>query len=103
MNETKTTMDYIIQELNETIVDQAIEIKNLKQELNELRNELHHLYGMVEEELEEELPSWVWESPDGGKTLYRRKMGSPVSSREEISKEELPSYFTDSTNTLNIP
>lgn len=92
-------MDYIIQELQETIVDQAVEIKNLKQELNELRNELYEM----EEELEEELPSWVYESPDGGKTIYRRKMGSPVSSREEISKEQIPSYFTDSTNTLNIP
>lgn len=58
-------MDYTIQELHETIVDQAVEIKKLKQELNELRNELHHLYGMEE--------------------------------------EQLPSYFIDSTNTLNIP
>ena len=93
-------MEYIIQELHETIVDQAIEIKNLKEEINYLRT-------VISESDTEEVDTtrYIYESPDNGKTIFRRVAGEPVSSREQITEEELPSYqyFADSTNTLNIP
>jgi hypothetical protein len=35
---------------------------------------------------------WIYESPDGGKTIYRRRPGSPVKSRVQINVEDLPTF-----------
>ena len=32
---------------------------------------------------------WIYESPDGGKTIYRRKIGAPIESREKYVQENL--------------
>ena len=36
--------------------------------------------------------NFIYESPDGGETIYRRRSGAPAQSREQIREEDLPTY-----------
>ena len=40
---------------------------------------------------------WIYESPDGGKTVTRRKMGADLSTREQVLVDELPTWTTNHT------
>jgi hypothetical protein len=65
--------------LRQIITEQTIEIHQLKKRI-ELLTSTNWADG------------WVYESPDKGKTVYRRRPGSPVQSRVQIDVEDLPSY-----------
>ena len=36
---------------------------------------------------------WIYESPDGGKTIYRRKIGAPIESREKYVQGKSEHYY----------
>lgn len=48
---------------------------------------------MEQQELFKRETAWVYESPDGGKTIYRRKLMDPHYKRELV--EELDNEFKD--------
>ena len=39
------------------------------------------------------MKGWIYESPDGGKTITRRKMGADVSTREILTNEQQLKLF----------
>lgn len=47
----------------------------------ELGSKVRHLYG-----LDVEKPIWIYESPDKGRTIYRRMIGTPHLERELIKE-----------------
>lgn len=66
--------------------DKRFELKNkinviLNSEIREQKS--YQEYGSMEDTQEQ--TSYIFESPDGGKTVYRRKMGEPHDKRELIS------------------
>jgi hypothetical protein len=66
--------------------DKRFELKNkiniiLNSEIREQKS--YQEYGSMEDTQEQ--ASYIFESPDGGKTIYRRKMGEPHDKRELIS------------------
>ena len=66
--------------------DKRFEIKNKINEIlnSEIREQKSYQdYGACEENTEDS--SYIFESPDGGKTIYRRKLGEPHDKRELIS------------------
>ena len=40
-------------------------------------------------------PAWIYESPDGGKTITRRKMGKDVSEREVLTDKQQLKLFNN--------
>tara|TARA_B100001057_G_scaffold482759_1_gene558621 strand:+ start:1173 stop:1415 length:243 start_codon:yes stop_codon:yes gene_type:complete len=40
-------------------------------------------------------PAWIYESPDGGKTITRRKMGEDVSEREVLTDKQQLKLFNN--------
>ena len=40
---------------------------------------------------------YIYESPDGGKTVTRRKMGADLSTRKQVLVDELPKWTTNHT------
>ena len=40
-------------------------------------------------------PAWIYESPDGGKTITRRKMGQDVSEREVLTDKQQLKLFNN--------
>jgi len=65
--------------LRQIIANQTIEIHQLKKRIDVITNSD---WG----------DGYTYESPDGGETVYRRRVGSPVQSRVQINVEDLPSY-----------
>lgn len=66
--------------------DKRFEIKNKINEIlnSEIREQKSYQdYGAYEEKTEDS--SYIFESPDGGKTIYRRKLGESHDKRELIS------------------
>ena len=69
--------------------DKRFEIKNHINEISgsELREQKSYEdYKVPDKNLEEE-NKWIYESPDGGKTVYRRPFGAPHDKREIIGNE----------------
>jgi hypothetical protein len=42
---------------------------------------------------------WIYESPDHGTTVYRRKFGDATMKREEITYDVIDDYYTDLENS----
>jgi len=40
-------------------------------------------------------PAWIYESPDGGKSITRRKMGEDVSEREVLTDKQQLKLFNN--------
>ena len=64
----------------------------------ELGEKVRQLYWLQQENFfKEDDRSWIYESPDGGKTVTRRKMGADLSTREQVLVDELPKWTTNHT------
>ena len=97
------------------MVELISENKQLKDQLSHTNQELDGIYHIIDatpndrelgkrvreyywshtEEVEEDEPVYIYESPDNGKTLYRRKFGDYATNREQVEEvvddlEELP-------------
>lgn len=71
--------------LRQIIANQTIEIHQLKKRIDVITNSD---WG----------DGYTYESPDGGETVYRRRIGSPVQSRVQVNVEDIPTYSV-SNNT----
>lgn len=68
-------------------------VKILKQIISEQTIEIHQLKKRIDLMSDTDwADGWIYESPDGGKTVYRRRPGSPVQSRVQINVEDLPTF-----------
>ena len=60
----------------------------------ELGEKVRQLYWLQQENFfKEDDRSWIYESPDGGKTVTRRKMGADVSTRETLTDSQQLQLF----------
>ena len=60
----------------------------------ELGEKVRQLYWLQQENFfKEDDRSWIYESPDGGKTVTRRKMGADVSTRETLTDSQQLELF----------
>ena len=60
----------------------------------ELGSKIRELYWLQQENFfKYDDSSWIYESPDGGKTVTRRKMGADVSTREILTNEQQLKLF----------
>ena len=60
----------------------------------ELGSKIRELYWLQQENFfKYDDRSWIYESPDGGKTVTRRKMGADVSTREILTNEQQLKLF----------
>jgi len=74
-------------------------VKQLKQIIAEQAIEIHQLKTRIETMTTTDWgDGWIYESPDKGKTIYRRRTGSPVSSRVQINVSDLPTYTYNDGN-----
>lgn len=78
-------------------------VKQLKQLIAEQAIEIHQLKKRIETMTTTDWgDGWIYESPDKGETVYRRRTGSPVSSRVQINVSDLPTYtYNDGKWTSN--
>jgi len=78
-----------VNKLKQVIAEQAIEIHQLKQRIETMTNTD---WG----------DGWIYESPDKGETVYRRRAGSPVNSRVQVNVSDLPTFtYNDGKWTSN--
>ena len=77
----------------EEIIEMVIQTPNDM----ELGKKLRKWYWGMKEKQEEYTKSlegkWVYESPDGGKTVTRRPVGSPLSQRTIIKEELIEDWY----------
>ena len=60
----------------------------------ELGSKIRELYWLQQENFfKYDNRSWIYESPDGGKTVTRRKMGADVSTRQILTNEQQLKLF----------
>ena len=60
----------------------------------ELGSKIRELYWLQQENFfKPDDRAWIYESPDGGKTVTRRKMGADVSTRELLTNEQQLKLF----------
>ena len=60
----------------------------------ELGSKIRELYWLQQENFfKYDDRSWIYESPDGGKTVTRRKMGADVFTREILTNEQQLKLF----------
>lgn len=64
----------------------------------ELGEKVRQLYWLQQENFfKEDDRSWIYESPDGGKSVTRRRLGADISTREQVLVDELPTWTTNHT------
>ena len=59
----------------------------------ELGEKVRQLYWLQHENYFKQEEGWIYESPDGGKTVTRRKPGSDYSTREVLTNEQQLKLF----------
>jgi hypothetical protein len=60
----------------------------------ELGSKVRELYWLQQENFfKSDDRAWIYESPDGGKTVTRRKMGADISTRETLTDSQQLELF----------